>query len=1080
MDSLFGISMNLIMWVLLAILGVALASVAFVALRNPVMFKIGLRNIPRRRSQTILIVLGLMLSTLIISAAFTTGDTVHRTITSEIYSILGSLDETVRPRTSADVNFDQEDPDTVNREDTFTAEDGALIVRALETRPLIDAVVPVYADVAVAVNSDKRLSSPVFNLTGIDPERSRGLPDIQTRGGEKLRVADLGPGEIYVTESAADDLNVRAGDTVQLFAFGQTTSFRVKAVVRDRRLAGAGGISVRRQGGVVPLAVAQQLFNAPGRLTMIAVSNQGDSRQGYKNAAAVTPDLRAALASAGTSAPFGLAETKKQGVAIAETGASVFTTFFLVLGLFSIGSGVLLIFMIFVMLAAERKSEMGMTRAVGTKRLDLVQTFLSEGMAYNLLAAMVGTGLGVGVAFGIARIAASLFSQFNITVSPYVTPRSLLISYSLGVVLTFLTVTFSSWRISNINIVRAIRDIPDPPAPRPLWRVQGFLATLRRLVFKPGRGRAWVIRPALLVGGIAIAMSSAAAGLVVLQVVLAIGGGLVFLTGIFLTFQFGPLFVAGGIPLIVLGSSGAHQFPLYAGLSLLPLGMALLIRSFGASERATYTTAGLLLLYIWEFDYNLHLVDKIFGKTDGRIEMFFLSGVMITIAATFVVVYNSDLILSLVTLAGRRLGALVPSIKMAVAYPLANRMRTGLTMAMFCLVVFALVVMSTMNYNFSNVFLSDRSLGGWDVVVDESPTNPVPDLRQALAAAESPAAASIQSVGVTSIVTGRRARACQVTDVNPTRCSSADPKKFTGYEVRGEDPAFLANSKIHLQARAHGYDSGEAVWAAVGRDPTLAVGDPGILDSGGFGGDGFVKGIDRQARDFDPVTVTLLDRLSGRMANVTIIGIIELGSSSSYGGIHVADQTVEAIYGKPDFRRFFVKTPPGADKREVARQIEAALLTTGAQAESLRHAVDSRSSTITGFFRLMQGFMGLGLFVGVAAVGVIAFRTVVERRQQIGMLRALGYTRRMIGMTFLIESAFIAFMGVASGIVFALILAHQRVTEQFANQGVTSFVVPWVQVGIIGGLAFGFALIMTLVPSRQAARIPIAQALRYE
>ena len=47
----------------------------------------------------------------------------------------------------------------------------------------------------------------------------------------------------------------------------------------------------------------------------------------------------------------------------------------------------------------------------------------------------------------------------------------------------------------------------------------------------------------------------------------------------------------------------------------------------------------------------------------------------------------------------------------------------------------------------------------------------------------------------------------------------------------------------------------------------------------------------------------------------------------------------------------------------------------------------------SGFFYLMQGFMGLGLFVGVAAVGVIAFRTVVERRQQIGMLRAIGYTR---------------------------------------------------------------------------------------
>ena len=72
MTELFGVSMDLIMYVMVALLAVALATVGFVAFRNPVMFKIGVRNIPRRRAQTTLIVVGLMLSSLIISAAFTT------------------------------------------------------------------------------------------------------------------------------------------------------------------------------------------------------------------------------------------------------------------------------------------------------------------------------------------------------------------------------------------------------------------------------------------------------------------------------------------------------------------------------------------------------------------------------------------------------------------------------------------------------------------------------------------------------------------------------------------------------------------------------------------------------------------------------------------------------------------------------------------------------------------------------------------------------------------------------------------------------------------------------------------------
>src|SRR5439155_13683771 len=132
----------------------------------------------------------------------------------------------------------------------------------------------------VGVNPDKRLSSRNFYLIGLDPQASGALPDIETMSGRRVTVADLGPGEAYIDESAADDLDLRQGESVQIIAFGKTTTFKVKAIVHDRRLAGAGGVSVRRAGAVVPLAVAQQLFDADGRLSMIAVSNRGDAREG--------------------------------------------------------------------------------------------------------------------------------------------------------------------------------------------------------------------------------------------------------------------------------------------------------------------------------------------------------------------------------------------------------------------------------------------------------------------------------------------------------------------------------------------------------------------------------------------------------------------------------------------------------------------------------------------------------------------------------------------------------------------------------------------------------------------------------
>src|SRR6478672_13364841 len=98
MTNMFGVPMNSIMYALVFLLVISVSTLVFIYLRNRVLFRLGVRNIPRRRAQTTLIVLGLMLSTLIISAAFTTGDTVQRSITGEIYSLLGSVDEVILVR----------------------------------------------------------------------------------------------------------------------------------------------------------------------------------------------------------------------------------------------------------------------------------------------------------------------------------------------------------------------------------------------------------------------------------------------------------------------------------------------------------------------------------------------------------------------------------------------------------------------------------------------------------------------------------------------------------------------------------------------------------------------------------------------------------------------------------------------------------------------------------------------------------------------------------------------------------------------------------------------------------------------
>src|SRR5688572_20715354 len=156
MDELFTVPMDWIMYVLLALLGTSFLGLAYIALTNRIMFKMGLRNIPRRRAQTTLIVIGLMLSTLIISAAFTTGDTVDRSMTSQVYGVLGELDEIVELSPADDEDF--EDPTlAVLREQTFSEATGDQIARGLANSEVIELAVPAFSGLAVGINPDERL-----------------------------------------------------------------------------------------------------------------------------------------------------------------------------------------------------------------------------------------------------------------------------------------------------------------------------------------------------------------------------------------------------------------------------------------------------------------------------------------------------------------------------------------------------------------------------------------------------------------------------------------------------------------------------------------------------------------------------------------------------------------------------------------------------------------------------------------------------------------------------------------------------------------------------------------------------------
>jgi putative ABC transport system permease protein len=172
----------------------------------------------------------------------------------------------------------------------------------------------------------------------------------------------------------------------------------------------------------------------------------------------------------------------------------------------------------------------------------------------------------------------------------------------------------------------------------------------------------------------------------------------------------------------------------------------------------------------------------------------------------------------------------------------------------------------------------------------------------------------------------------------------------------------------------------------------------------------------------------------------------------------------------------------GVDAKKASRALEASLLAYGMETEVFQETVDTQSAAGKAFFRLFTGFMSLGLLVGVAALGVISTRAVVERRQQIGVLRAIGFKRGMIQLSFLMESSFVSILGSVIGLVLGLVLSYNAVTDISREEGIDAirFSVPWLQIGFILAVTYLFSLLTTFLPARQASRIYPAEALRYE
>jgi len=1126
MTHLFGIPIDRLTTILLVATLIIIGLVALLAISNVLFFKIGIRNIPRRRTQMLLIIFALMLSTTLLSSVLATGDVINTAVQTVAVYNLGSVDETIEGGHGALGTFPDgvyyQVKDLANQDADITAVGAALTEH----------------DLLVADTTSRQVRSKVTALA-IIPDSEQGFGGMQddTNARRHLTIAALGVNDVYLNHTTAVLLNARAGDTLYVYSqrwSGQRYQMHVAAIVGD------GGLV-----GELPFLLSniQTFHNIEHNndfISQIFVSNRGGVTNGVDLSDRVTRSL-----SSWIPGDVHVIQVKQQGVQNSQKAEDIFSRVFALFSLFALAIGLLLIFLIFVLLAAERRVEMGMARAIGVQRRHLVLMFLFEGTVYDLLASFFGLGLGIGLGVLLVSFLGPILVRFNFPLKLTLQPHSLVIAYCLGVIFTFFSVAISSWLVSRMTVVEAMRDLPEQGQQRlslgevclRLWelgRAIGRRFRWRRVLFEQiPDALVELVRSLILLGFLPLLAGYwlLQQGLEQLQIVYFSLGLTLIVLGVGLLLKAVVVQVLRVIGWLVgarnrgegdgatqASTPHVHTTPAPTGTKRVAGRLGEGAKPWGGWKvnallnKLFVTVVGLVLVAYWALPFDV-LVWLGLPRFQGGIEVFFIAGVMMVLGLVWVLITNAEVIVGpLVALCARLPGLFILS-RLASSYPLQRRFRTGLSVVMFSLVVFAMTVMAVITNAMQNTYTNiDTQTGGYDIQA-VAYFKPLPDIRSALLQhGINPHVFS--SIGVQTS-----------TAVGVIQLSNETPS-WRLYPAQVVNGAFLNGLGLHLSARAQGFSSDDAVWQALQSHPNYALIDSSALP---YRPDSVINspvydpnaplpadvGMPTQPPGFNtpytfslsgvyqgdttfpatPVWVTGLqapgdDRsitpsVATSAIKLTIIGVVDNSDSAHYGlyiprGAYSGGNEIKPT--TPNAQTYYFKVTPGQDKRALSLALGSAFLDNGLETTVLEDAIWQLRGPRIFLSNVLLGVVGLTLLLGVTALAITGTRAVIERRQQIGLLRAIGCGRGLIQVAFLCESFFVGMLGSVLGVVLGLILSGNifatNFFEQF-NTGLT-FSVPWEELCLIVGIALLASFLGALLPAWQAGRISPAEAIRYQ
>ena len=212
---------------------------------------------------------------------------------------------------------------------------------------------------------------------------------------------------------------------------------------------------------------------------------------------------------------------------------------------------------------------------------------------------------------------------------------------------------------------------------------------------------------------------------------------------------------------------------------------------------------------------------------------------------------------------------------------------------------------------------------------------------------------------------------------------------------------------------------------------------------------------------------------SERTGPVRLRFVAALRDSVLQGKLIISESNFLRIFPGREGYSFFLLDAPPAAANGLTPQLQEGLADYGFAVESSRERVAAYHRVENTYLSTFQSLGTLGLFLGTLGMATVLLRNVLERRQELALLRAVGFRRPVLSIIILAENIFLIVWGLASGVLCALVAILPAIHERGAA-------LPFGRIALIVLMVFAAGTVSSLFAAIAAHRAPLLTSLRSE